>query len=82
MSAKIPYSGIQKYFVKQLSRNLFQTVSCVCFITSYPTSDTTLKRDLLVGPVTEIILISQEAVVTLQFIFVGTTWVVFSATGR
>ena len=34
------------------------------------------------GPVTEILMISQEMVVTLQFIFVGKTWVVFNATGR
>ena len=42
---------------------------------------TILKRDHLVRPVTEILMISQEMVVTLQFIFVGKTWVVFSATG-
>ena len=67
-----------KTTIKEFVSNCFL---CVC-ITSYPTSDTTLKRDHLVGPVTEILMISQEMVITLQFIFVGTTWVVFSATGR
>ena len=38
-----------------------------------------LKRDHLLGPVTEILMTGPE---TLQFIFVDMTWVVLSATGK
>ena len=41
-----------------------------------------LKRDHPVRLVTEILLTGQEVVVTFQLIFVGTTWVVFSATRK